>query len=95
MSSGKTYRPPAVRTPNAIATAYSASWLIDSAIRSIPSCSARAAARPWRRTHGWPVGSRSTSMSRQPIPRTPRPSTFDTASLAAQRPAIVPGRPRT
>jgi hypothetical protein len=52
-------------------------------------------ARPWRRTRGWPVGSRSISMSRQPMPRTPRPSTFDTASLAAQRPAMVSGRPRT
>ena len=87
--------PPAVRTPNAIATAYSASWLIETAIRPMPSCSARAAARPWRRTAGWPVGSRSISMSRQPMPRTPRPRTFDTASLAAHRPAIVSGRSRT
>ena len=54
MSSGNTYRPPAVRTPNATATAYSASWLIDTAIRPMPSCSARLAARPLRLTDGWP-----------------------------------------
>ena len=71
MSSGKTYRPPAVRTPNATATAYSASWVIETATRPIPSCSARPAARPWRTIDGWPVGSRSTSMSFQPTPRTP------------------------
>src|SRR5512135_2742250 len=64
-------------------------------MRSIPSWSARPAARPWRRTDGWPVGRRSISMSRQPIPRTPSPSTFDTASLAAHRPANVSGRSRT
>ena len=95
MSSGNTYLPPAVRTPNAIATANSDSWVIETAIRPIPSCSARAAARPWRRIAGCPVGSRSTSMSFQPIPRTPRPSTLDTASFAAQRPANVSGRSRT
>ena len=44
---------------------------------------------------GWPVGIRSISMSRQPIPRTPSPRTLLTASLAAQRPANVSGRSRT
>src|SRR3954452_21396771 len=34
-------------------------------------------------------------MCRQPMPRTPSPRTFDTASFAAQRPAIVSARPRT
>ena len=95
MSSGKTYLPPAARTPNATATANSASWLIDTAILPMPSCPARCAARPWRTTFGWPVGRRSISMSRQPTPRTPRPSTLDTDSLAAQRPAKVSGRWRT
>ena len=95
MSSGNTYRPPAVRTPNATATAYSASWLIDTAIRPMPSCSARLAARPLRLTDGWPVGSRSISISVQPTPRTPSPSTLDTASFAAQRPAKFSGRLRT
>ena len=61
----------------------------------MPSCSARRAARPCSFTAGCPVGRRSISMSRQPIPRTPRPSTFETASLAAHRPAMVSGRPRT
>ena len=84
-----------VRTPNAIASAYSRSWVMLTATRSMPSWSARAAARPWSRTAGCPVGSRSISMSRQPMPRTPRPSTLLTASLAAQRPAKVSGRPRT
>ena len=69
--------------------------MIDTAIRLIPSWSARSAARPWRRIDGWPVGIRSTSMSFQPIPRTPRPRTLDTASFAAQRPANVSGRSRT
>ena len=69
--------------------------MIETAIRSIPSCSARAAARPWSLTAGWPVGIRSISMSRQPMPRTPSPSTFETASLAAHRPAMVSGRSRT
>ena len=41
-----------------------------------------------------PVGSRTISISRQPTPRTPRPSTLLTASLAAQRPASVSGRSR-
>ena len=95
MSGGKMNRPPAIRIPNAMATAYSDSCVIDTAIRSIPSWSARAAARPWSRTAGWPVGRRSISMSRQPMPRTPSPSTLETASLAAQRPAIVSGRSRT
>ena len=95
MSSGKTYRPPAVRIPNAIATAYSASWLIDTAMRSMPSCSARRSARPWSRTEGWPVGRRWISISVQPMPRTPSPSTLLTASLAAHRPAKFSGRSRT
>ena len=43
------------------------------------------AARPWRRTAGWPVGSRSISMSRQPMPRTPSPRTLLTGLL--RRPA--------
>src|SRR5688500_6630662 len=81
--------------PNAIATAYSDSCVIDTAIRPMPSWSARAAARPWRRTEGAPVGRRWISMSRQPMPRTPRPSTLLTASFAAHRPANVSGRSRT
>ena len=32
------------------------------ATRASPSWSARSAARPWRRTDGWPVGSRSISI---------------------------------
>ncbi len=61
----------------------------------MPSCSARFAARPLRRTDGCPVGSRSISISVQPTPRTPSPSTLDTASFAAQRPAKFSGRLRT
>ncbi len=36
MSGGNRYRPPAVRTPKAMATAYSDSWVIDSAMRPMP-----------------------------------------------------------
>ena len=95
MSGGKTNAPPSVRMPKAMATAYSRSWLIDTAMRPMPSCSARALARSCSRTVGWPVGSRTTSISRQPTPRTPSPSTLLTASLAAQRPARFSGRLRT
>ena len=49
---------------------------------------ARAAARAWRRTCGGPAQLGRISISRQPTPRTPRPSTLLIASLAAQRPAI-------
>ena len=89
MSSGKTYRPPAVRTPNAIATAKSDSWLIETAIRPIPSCSARArrpAVEPHRR-----AGRSAAAPPRCRASRCrgrPSPSTLDTASLAAQRPAM-------
>src|SRR6188508_1337015 len=49
--------------------------------------SARRAARPWRYTCGAPAGLGRISISRQPTPLTPRPSTLLMASFAAQRPA--------
>src|SRR3972149_4066364 len=64
-------------------------------MRTMPSWSARRRARPPRRTEGWPVGRRTISISRQPTPRTPSPSTLLMASLAAQRPAEGSGRCRT
>ena len=57
MSTGNTNAPPWVRMPNAMATAYSRSWLIETAMRSMPSCSARGAPRSWSGPWGWPVGS--------------------------------------
>ncbi len=95
MSTGNTNVPPWVRMPNAMATAYSCSWLMDTAIRVMPSWSARRSARSCSCTVGWPVGSRTISISRQPTPRTPSPRTLLTASLAAQRPARFSGRSRT
>ena len=91
ISTGNTNAPPWVRMPNAMATAYSRSWLMDTATRAMPSWSARRRARSCSRTVGWPVGSRTISISRQPTPRTPRPRTLLTASLAAQRPGEVLG----
>jgi hypothetical protein len=69
--------------------------VIETAILAIPSWRDRRSARPLSRTAGCPVGSRSISISFQPIPRTPSPRTLLTASFAAQRPANVSGRSRT
>src|ERR671937_601935 len=52
-----------------------------------PRRSRRRSALPCSFTMGCPSGVRRISISRHPTPRTPRPSTFDTASFAAHRPA--------
>ena len=51
-----------------------------------PIAARRSSARPWSVTVGCPARVRRISISLQPTPRTPRPSTFETASFAAQRP---------
>ena len=82
--------------PNAIATAYSPSWLIETAIRPMPSCSA-----PLR---GAAVEAHRRLAGRQPHDLDVAPADAadaqarapcDTASLAAQRPAKFSGRSRT
>jgi len=55
---------------------------------------ALASARPYRNTNGFPRRFGSTSISRQPTPRTPVPSAFITASFAANRAANSGIRPR-
>src|SRR5439155_18842621 len=77
----------AQRRPTATATARSLMCEIDTESGSRrPMACRRASAPPWSVTVGCPARVRLISISRQPTPRTPRPSTFDTASFAAQRP---------
>ena len=96
MSTGKTKAPPAVRMPKAMATAYSRSWLIETAMRSMPSCSARAQG-PVVEAHRRLAGGQAHDLDLAPADAADArgPSTLLTASLAAQRPARFSGRSRT
>ena len=76
------------RVPTATATARSRMCeMLTASGDARPSAARRSSARPCSATMGWPSGVRRISISRQPTPRIPRPSTFETASFAAHLPA--------
>jgi hypothetical protein len=87
--------PPAVRIPKAIATAYSDSWVIETAMPAHPQLLGPAPRAAVERDGRLPGRQPLHLDVRQPMPADAQAQDLRTASLAAQRPANVSGRSRT